>query len=305
MSAGNPTPLWGEQVRTLLGSATNESLVVAPFIKEQAFKYLLEVLDPECNLTCVTRWLPADVASGVSDTEILDLVEARERSELRLLDDLHAKLFLGDSVCLVGSANVTLKGLGLRPNSNTELLVEVSATDAAVEAFRELVMTRSRPATVEDAQQVNQLAERLRAGKQALAERDVLWVPTSLRPGGAFECYTKIRKKGGHLPRVEEDSLLDIARSGIPPGLRKEEFDAQVESRLLELPALKRFVTEGGSEKLRRTDFEDILQAVVDNGLCGDIAVAWRALSEWIGEFVQDLIDQPEGENVLIRGKKA
>jgi len=304
MSAERPGSTWGEQVRDLLGAANAKAWIIAPFIKKQAFEYLLKELRPECEFVCVTRWLPADVAAGVSDTEILDLIDAREGSELRLLDDLHAKLFAGDVNCLVGSANVTLKGLGLRSNSNTELLVKALIADDAVKSFLDLVMARSRLATVADAEQVNQLAAQLRAPESVTVGREFIWLPTSQRPENAYEWYTNARIAGGHRLPVQERTLMDLAGAAIPPGLTEEEFNSQVESRLLELPGLEEFAA-GGAEALRLADFEEHLQALVDSGLCGDLAVAWHSLVLWISHFVINVTHEVEGEYVLIRGELA
>ncbi len=303
MSAETPGSTWGEQVRDLLDTATDKAWIIAPFVKRQAFEYLLNGLRPECELVCVTRWLPTDVAAGVSDTEILDVIEDRERSELRLLDDLHAKLFAGDSDCLVGSANVTLKGLGLRSKSNTELLVEASTTDHAVKSFLDLVMERSRPATAADAEQVRQLAAELKAVKHVGVEPDAMWLPTSLRPNDAFEWYTNTRQAGRQRTPVEEATLRDIARAEIAPGLTEEEFNAQIESRLLELSEIRELLTNGSSE-LWRADLEVHLQPLVDSGLIGDLYSAWHSLVLWIHHFVKGVIHQVEAEYVLIRGEE-
>ena len=58
----------------------------------------------------MTRWLPREIAAGVSDPEILDVLEERGNFTLTLVDNLHAKIYVADENCLVGSSNVTLSG---------------------------------------------------------------------------------------------------------------------------------------------------------------------------------------------------
>ena len=300
-NSGDHVP-WGEQVRELLRSATDRSFVIAPFIKTQALEYLLEVVRPECQLVCITRWLPADVAAGVSDTEIFEIINGREKSELRLLDDLHAKLFAGDTACLVGSANVTLKGLGLIPRSNTELLVESSTTDGSVDAFLKLVQDRSRPATVEEARQVERLAEELRAVEQRPVERDTFWFPTTTRPDGAYGWYTQAGQ-GGHWRPIARETVRDLARAGVPPGQSEEQFYESVESKLLEItPIADHLGASGGEDSLQRSALEQDLQSLVDAGLVGDTEQVWNALVAWVSYFVAGLYKQPGGELVLSRG---
>jgi hypothetical protein len=300
-NSGDYVP-WGEQVRELLGSATDRCFVVAPFIKTRALEYLLEVIQPDCQLVCITRWLPADVAAGVSDTEIFEIIEGRDNYELRLLDDLHAKLFAGDTACLVGSANVTLKGLGLLPRSNTELLVESSTTDDSVDAFIKLVQSRSRPATAEEARQVERLAEELRAVERRPAERDTFWFPTTTRPDRAYEWYHAATEVGHRTP-VERETLRDLARAGMPPGQSKEQFYESVESKLLEItPIAAHLGAPDGEPPLGRSALEQDMKPLVTAGLVGDTEQVWNALVAWVNHFVAGLYQQPGGEFVLRRG---
>ena len=76
------------------------------------YRSLLDVIPTATHLHCVTRWLPQEVAAGVSDPEILDMLEERGNFTLSLVDRLHAKLYIAGERCLAGSANVTLAGLG-------------------------------------------------------------------------------------------------------------------------------------------------------------------------------------------------
>ena len=49
--------------------------IIAPFIKVEALTSLLEVVPSTSHLRCVTRWLPREVADGVSDPEVFDVLE--------------------------------------------------------------------------------------------------------------------------------------------------------------------------------------------------------------------------------------
>ena len=57
----------GHRIRVLFESAADGVAVIAPFIKVDALRSLLDVVPPTVSLRCVTRWLPREVAAGVSD----------------------------------------------------------------------------------------------------------------------------------------------------------------------------------------------------------------------------------------------
>ena len=65
----------GDAVLELVRAATDRLVIVAPYIKSAAICRLLEAAPQsvlEC--TCVTRWLPEDIVSGVCDLEVFDHV---------------------------------------------------------------------------------------------------------------------------------------------------------------------------------------------------------------------------------------
>ena len=94
-----------ERIVALARGAT-EAVIVAPYIKEHSLLRLLEQLPHLERLTCVTRWLAGDIAVGVSDTAVRDLVRSFGGA-FRLHPGLHAKYYRFDDAVLVGSANLT------------------------------------------------------------------------------------------------------------------------------------------------------------------------------------------------------
>jgi len=243
------------------------------------------------------------VAQGVSDVEIWEDFAAINGAELRLLDDLHAKLYVGDGECLVGSANVTLKGLGLAPLSNTELLVGVDRQNLDVNSFMDSVYTRSRIASSEEALQVSVLANNLPDSELRRSSASMMWLPTSKRPDKAYEVYCGLEKLSKHTTPVEDAVIADLARIDIPPGLSEADFKDLINRLLASLPALKELLSaETMSDQLTKTDFESTIQDLVDRELVDNAKDAWSALSMWIGEFVSGVVVRVEGEYVIERG---
>ena len=109
-----------DRILALTWSAT-EAVIAAPYIKEPSLRRLLEHLPQLEQLTCVTRWQAGDIAAGVSDTVVRDLVRSLGGA-FRLHPSLHAKYYRFDDGVLVGSANLTDAGLGVGRIYNLEIL---------------------------------------------------------------------------------------------------------------------------------------------------------------------------------------
>lgn len=84
-----PTPfdILSSQCRDAL-----EVVIVAPYMKSDALRRILSVVSGDASITCVTRWAPADIMVGASDTACRSLVLNRGGT-FRLHPSLHAKFY--------------------------------------------------------------------------------------------------------------------------------------------------------------------------------------------------------------------
>lgn len=112
-----------DAVESLLARNSGPAIIVAPFAKETVIDRLCSLVDDRVDL--YTRWLPHEIATGVSDLGVLAPV-ARTGGATRLHPRLHAKLYLRGNQALVGSANASSTGLGYRHPSAVELVVPVN-----------------------------------------------------------------------------------------------------------------------------------------------------------------------------------
>ena len=214
MAADNDTQ--GGRIRTLFESAMGEVSVVAPFIKVNALRSLLDVIPTDTPLHCATRWLPREVAAGVSDPEILDMLEERGNFTLSLVDKLHAKLYIAGERCLAGSSNVTLAGLGEGEERNIEVLVETTIADPGIAATLEEISQAKRPATRLMAQTARRLADSLSASMVSTVDLEAPWFPNSRRPEYAYRFYTQ--PPSGYVGAADHILLADLASSNLQPG---------------------------------------------------------------------------------------
>ena len=151
------------RVGELVRGAEREVLLVAPFITRAAFQTVLERIPSTVRVQVYTRWRVEEIAAGVSDPSILELLTARGDEDLRLCDELHVKLFVADGCrALVGSANITGAALGLSPRPNLELLHAVPFGSPASSLFLKYLKHRSRAATADEAADLIAKAEAFR-----------------------------------------------------------------------------------------------------------------------------------------------
>ena len=177
----------------MLFRQASRATIIAPFIKTDALRSLLDVIPSSASIRCVTRWLPAEVAAGVSDLEVLDVLEVRGAHELLLVDRLHAKLYIADSHCLAGSANVTRSGLGETDDAgNIEILVDTELGDPSVVALLRSIESHAIPATRAMADAVRRLAEVLPEAPSLGV--NTAWHPVSRHPEQAYRAYRDPRR---------------------------------------------------------------------------------------------------------------
>ena len=150
------------ETRSLLAGADDHIYVLAPFIQ---LGTLEQILPAETGATIVTSWRPDHLLSGVASLTLFDICGTRQSTALYIHPRIHLKLYARDitrsnNVALIGSANVTERGLGDGPDANSEILcqlAELSLNDRI--AIQRLVAESTRVDTELHQQYVNWLEE--------------------------------------------------------------------------------------------------------------------------------------------------
>ena len=284
----------GERLKALMQTAQLRVLLCSPFIKAGALGTVLSAVGEGISVRIVTRWLAAEVAAGVSELEVFELVQERANTELALLDDLHAKLYLADESGLAGSANLTAAALGWSERSNIELLLPIRRGDPDVACLLRRLET-ARPATFAVRSAIE--AEAAALGVPVLNESqetaanaaDVhkhAWLPGCAAPGKLRAIYDN-PKTTAVVEGTRADGLADLSDLHLSRGLSASEFNEAVRETLLLMPAFKRIIdripqglTDSGGVALVGEFRPDLLKA--------DAAVQWRIVRDWIAEFFQD-----------------
>lgn len=288
----------GRSIRVLFASAVEVVEVIAPFIKVDALRSLLDVIPESVLVRCVTRWLPREVAAGVSDPEILEVLEERGNFSLSLVERLHAKLYISGDKCLVGSSNVTFAGMGEGgDDSNIEILVETAVDDPSIVATLREISQAERPASRSMAHAVRRLADNLPAETKAAVEADMSWFPGSRRPEYAFHFYS--RPPEGYVGTADGLLLADLGRSNIQPGLGEDEFRSAVRSLLSKIPIADVILRSKQDRTFTRADAQSHLESIAgDQFSVNDL---WNAFVNWMAHFFPDLLMKQEISEIGLR----
>ena len=287
----------GFRLRELFEGASENATIVAPFIKVDALRSLLSAIPSSVHVRCVTRWLPRDVAAGVSDPEIIDILEERGDFNIGLVDRLHAKMYIADDRCLAGSVNVTRSGLGeTEGGGNIEVLVGSTIEDAGIAATLEAISREERNADRTLAVSARRLADSL-PREMLVGGRGVDWFPRSRRANRAFRCYLDIPT--GYVKASEQMLLVDLAMFDLQPGLTEDEFGGAIRSKLAALSIARGLLDATEDRMLTRAEAQSFLEEVA--GAEESTDDLWLSFLNWMAYFFSGAVMKQEISEVALR----
>ena len=283
----------GERVKALVAGAKSHVVLCSPFIKAKTFTIILGAVPMGVSVRIVTRWRPEEIAAGLSDLEVFDIANERPNTQLCLLHSLHAKLYLSDDDCLVGSANVTATAFGWRPDSNVEILIATKRSDPDVSILLER-LARSTPATFQLREEMEKLAaafDKLELDEAQDVQPEFVerarapWLPRCAAPEKLYDIYqnseTPIAVEGTRL-----DAMMDLQDLAPPPRLSPEDFAAYVGGSLSQIPSFQRILT-GIPSGTTDSQGVEIIGALRQDLSQTDAKKQWSIVREWIGLFFQ------------------
>lgn len=207
------------------GFAGNVSLCSA-YLRAQALETLLAGRAPGLRGRVLVRWRLSDLLQGASDLQAFQVAQ-RAGLELLIRLDFHGKVFCVPGLgVLVGSANATLSGLGLRSQSNEEVCTLVPSSPENVAHIERLFMG----AVVVDEQLFAEISEAVQAASEvdgapvsdewpAALLKKLQWLP-AVDHLLASECLWSAPVPGLgasiDLLNVHDRELLGISQSTVP-----------------------------------------------------------------------------------------
>ena len=288
----------GKRVEELLGEESGPVVIVAPFVKASVLRRLCAVIDSP--LTLYTRWIPHEVAAGVSDLEVFDIVQDLG-GQLRLHPRLHAKVYLRGSNAFVGSANATLTGFGFRDPAGIELLVPVILPSAPITDLLDyldqttpVATEGDRHAVAERAAQVDLARVHSRTAGDEMYPDDVEASPLiQFRDPDVAWAYYK--RPAEHDHELVKQLFRTLAGLGVPPWIDdRREFEAAVgasmrqgvHGRVLgECQYLPAYAAVGRYREIMSDAGIDLPKERADE--------SWRTFCYWAQRFVPEIRLRP------------
>lgn len=138
----------GSLVSADLGVASQEIIVVSPYVTLPGIQYIQQALEPGVGFTLVTRFDIMAFALGTADIEAMRTIASRKGGLVRLLPRLHAKIYARDwSSWWVGSANATGAGLQIEGRGNLEILGHLNGASSSLSRILNSIVRESVPVT--------------------------------------------------------------------------------------------------------------------------------------------------------------
>lgn len=286
----------GNQIRNLFLDEKDEVLIIAPFIKVGALKLLIADIPEDTKVRCVTRWLTGDVAAGVSDPEIIYILEERGNYSLELVNNLHAKLYVAGSKCLVGSSNISKHGLGEASDSNIELLVETETLNPHVSLLLDEIEQNKLSATFEMAEQLLQIPKNSAVFLEVLSEEHI-WIPHSRRPQFSYKLYCNPPVE--NISRSDKILLQDIIEANLPPSLSVNQFNNKIRSLLGKIPVAKIILDDPKDTIITFSDVHEHFDKLVDSEFSSKDL--WLSFVNWMSYFFSDEVVEDEKVEIVLR----
>lgn len=304
----------GPELLGLCREAEKEVILVAPFIKRDAMQMTLDVIPHTVSsIRCVTRWRPEEILAGVSDLEIFDLISERTGASLLVQPLLHAKYYRIDGRCLVGSANLTKRGMGWAMPTNLELSVGLDATIDPLPEFEKFLLSTAIPATEELRNDIATAVEAMeREGTVFVAEEAAIddgissippeyWLPLCLRPELLYRIITET-----HTEQIVgwtlEAGRRDIGALRIPPNLSEQHFRNYVAALLRQSPLIHKLDQIAHTSLSSTEGREFITKHVPEEYRAYGADQHWKTMRSWLLYFLPDEYRQPSGSSKLQRG---
>lgn len=306
----------GKELCGIVRNASEEIILVAPFIKKNALISVLENnKSKDIKLTVVTRWHPSDILSGVCDIEIFDVIKEIPNAKLFIHPALHAKYYRVDDCCLIGSANLTQKALGWCKSPNLEILLNYPYDENYLKPFERKLRQISILVNEDIKQEIKEAVESLRNevknAKQPflnslvideVKSRSIPWLPLCRKPEDLFKIY--LNKNVENMVKWTLDSgKTDIEYLSIPKSLSQKTFYKYAAAMLQQSEIVAIIEDKFANNVITPETGKKIIEEnIPETSLVYTPIEHWETLKLWILFFLPSVYRQPESTNDLKKG---
>ncbi|TKJ32905.1 MAG: hypothetical protein CEE38_22040 [Planctomycetes bacterium B3_Pla] len=281
--------------------ASTDVVIFCPYIKLSTLKSIIKEYNAR-SLSIVTTWKTLDILRGISDLELYPFCKDIG-AFLYINQNIHLKVIV-DSFerAIVGSANITNKGLGIASKPNDECVVIYENLTFHQQVHLTSILQRSHLIRDGDYNEIRDLIGSYQKSFSDInkyddidfeitAKRDFLIsvLPMSKDISTFFRYYsdekTSARNQIDYKCATHDAALYDI-----PNGLSRDEFDTQLKSSFFEQPFIKKLKEFIANEKYFGQIKEWIQRTCVDVPVPSKRSLTGNAqvLYEWFAKLGQD-----------------
>ena len=300
----------GDRIKSLINGAKKEIILCSPFIKAKVLESILESAPTGIPVRIITRWRPSEVAAGLSDLTVFDIAKDRPNTELALLYHLHAKIYVADEKCLVGSANLTASALGWCSNPNLEILICSTNSNPDVK-FLLSGLSMAKPATFQIRSEIeNQIAklsnlkldEGIDVDPDFATQFTAPWLPRCATPDKIFDIY-RDRSTSIVVDETRADAISDINVLLPAGGMNRKDFYSFVREALYQFPSFQQILNQIPA-KLSDAEGEAIISDIRPELSQPDLQKQWQIVRDWIVTFFRSEFEMaPENYTLRLKTK--
>lgn len=285
-------------------------LLIAPFIKLDALKNLVEICEDISNLKFIVRWAGQDIISRVSDLEIYPYLKEK-RVPLYINPSIHLKLYVFDDAdAFHSSGNITQKGLGFAAKSNIEIGCMVHLTHEDWENIYSVLQESDRVDDMMYARAVEYLQENDKTSRKVPhldlkpsqeKQFSLLSLPASPNPESLYNFY---QTRHSNDEGMTTSYVHDLIYYEIQDNLSQNIFFQQLKDKFTKHPFVQAIVNLIRQEKSAR--FGLVNEWIQEN--CSDKPTPYKweikknthYLYNWLEYFFDEITwDRPNYSQVL------
>lgn len=305
------------QYRDFISKSGQEVLIYCPYIQVSVLKKIL--LGARSKISIITTWKTLDILNGISDLDLYPYCKSIG-AYLYINQNIHLKVIC-DSYrrAIIGSANITGKGLGLAEKSNHECSVIHDVLDRGHQIYLRSILQEATLINEEEYQRTKELVdeyalkfkappdvEDVDFSKSLNKEFLISALPMSISIDTFFDYYSEKLVGSEYADTDYNCAMHDLALYMISPGLDRVSFNKQLKKAFFSQPfinELKKFIH-------KERYFGEIKEWV--HNTCVDVPVPSRrdltgnvqVLYQWFKELGKDeyVVDQPNhSERIMPR----
>ena len=294
--------------RDFIMKSGQEVLIFCPYIQVASLKNILE--GHKSRISIITSWKTIDLLTGISDLELYHFCKSigaylyiNQRIHLKVICDSYHS-------ALVGSANITGRGLGMVSNSNHECVVLYEPLDRFQQIYLRSILQESTLINDKGFETVKKTIEKCRTDFYKPQEYDdidfkrainkeflISALPMSISIDTLFAYYSEELTSQGFSDVDYDCAMHDLALYKLPANLGKQDFITHLKEAFfsqLFIQELKKFLC-------KERYFGEIKEWV--QGTCVDVPVPSRrdltgnvrVLYNWFAELGKDeyIVDRP------------